>query len=195
MKKYISFLLAFSLILAFSASCFADNSFDYSWSTQESNFYDRFGNQYLPWLVEEVDAQLFAPNSFLPVELSDADRADGCIGFLTSDTGKYIALYYTNSDGLTLDTLYNYYTQNNYLADSISVNDIPAVLLHDDNNNILILTFLTQNNKFFQIMFSPLSEKADVFDYVIASIQPYVEETSDTEPVVSVNPVSGLISK
>ncbi len=195
MKKYISFLLAFSLILAFSASCFADNSFDYSWSTQESNFYDRFGNQYLPWLVEEVDAQLFAPNSFLPVELSDADRADGCIGFLTSDTGEYIALYYTNSDGLTLDTLYNYYTQNNYLADSISVNDIPAVLLHDDNNNILILTFLTQNNKFFQIMFSPLSEKADVFDYVIASIQPYVEETSDTEPVVSVNPVSGLISK
>ena len=195
MKKLISFLLTFSLMFVFSALCFADNFFEYSWSTQESNFYDRFGNQYLPWLVEEVDAQLFASITFLPVELTEADRADGCIGFLASDTGEYIAFYYTDSDGLTLDALYNYYIQNNYLADSISVNDIPAVLLHDDNNNILILTYLTQNNKLFQIMFSPLSEKADVFDYVIASIQPYVEETSDTEPVVSVNPVSGLISK
>lgn len=203
MKKIFSVFLAVMMLFSFSAVSSADGEKEYNWTDVESSIGSIMGKDAIFWKFDEVDAILALPYAFSAVQLSDDDISGGCTAFLISEENddEFLICYYIDSNGVTLDSLYSYYIQNGIRAEKVLVNSIPAVLQHDEANNSLILTFLTQENKLFQVIFSPLSSEEALYQYVIASIQPvsmYNKDKADTEEVPAdapVNPVSGLISK
>ena len=76
----------------------------------------------------------------------------------------------------------------------VNVNGIPAVVQRDYESGLFFVYFQTVEGKIFEGAFFPVYAEP-LFDLVIASIQPAVEEEASAEPVVSVNPVSALIHK
>ena len=70
---------------------------------------------------------------------------------------------------------------------------LAVIYLREPENDSAILVFQTQAGKFFQVVFSPLTAEK-MFQYTVISIRPR-EEEAPAEPVVPVNPVSGLIYK
>ena len=204
MKKTISFLLAVVLICILPVFSYADNNREFNWSDVNSRLPDVLGDNPLECQIEEVDALITLPSSYALASLSEEDMADGCIGIAvsTENNSEYIMFYYTNADGITLNGLYAYFSQNGISADAIAVNGVPAILQRDEANNFLILTYLTVENQLFQIIFSPLSLEESLFEYIIASVRPHAAAELNVEPAESVadvptpvNPVSGLISK
>lgn len=204
MKKTISFFLAVVLILILPVFSYADNNREYNWSDVNSRLPEILGDNALECQIEEVDALITLPSSYGLVSLSEEDKADGCIGIAvsTENNSEYIMFYYTNADGVNLNGLFAYFSQNGIPAYAVSVNGVPAILQRDETNNFLILTYQTVENQLFQVMFSPLSLEESLFDYIIASIRPHataeLEAASaeiEVDPPTPVNPVSGLISK
>lgn len=204
MKKTISFFLAFFFILILPVFSYADNNREFNWADVNSRLPEILENNPLECQIEEVDALINLPSSYALVSLSEEDMSDGCIGIAvsTENNSEYIMFYYSPSEGITLNGLYAYFSQNGIPADAVSVNGVPAILQRDEANNFLILTYQTVENQLFQIMFSPLSLEDSLFDYVIASVRPHAAAelaAASPEPAVEapapVNPVSGLISK
>ena len=204
MKKTISFFLAVVLVLILPVFSYAVDTREYNWSDVNSRLPETLGDNALVCQIEEVDALITLPSSYALVALSEEDKADGCIGIAvsTENNSEYIMFYYTNADGITLNGLYAYFSQNGISADAIAVNGVPAILQRDEANNFLILTYLTVENQLFQIIFSPLSLEESLFEYIIASVRPHAAAELNVEPAESVadvptpvNPVSGLISK
>ena len=197
MKKVISVLFSIILILSLCDISFADNNItEYNWSEVESVVEKAFGEPGNTWTIEEVDADIWLPGKYQPVELTSEEIADGCIGFYSAEgRSDYVLLNYSDSNGLTLDTLLYYFLQNGSDVYRLSVNGVPAIYVREPDKGTALLTFQTVEGKLFQLVFSPLAGE-EVFQYSIISIRPH-EEISEVsaEPVVSVNPVSGLISK
>ena len=196
MMKLFSVVLAVLLVFSLSVCSFADGGMkEYNWSSVKDQLPAVFAEGCVEGLIEEVDATFCLPGLFYPVPLTEEDIKENYIGFLVSEDGNSFILFsYDDMDNNTsLDFLYSYYTQNGINAEKILVNGIPALLQRDFENNILLLSYHTQEDKLLQLMFSPLSNES-IYEYIIASIQPRVEETA-AEPVVPVNPVSSLISK
>lgn len=196
MKKFVSCFLIIVFIVSLPVFSFSDwDSAEFNWSSVENIVNQTFPGEINFYSIPEVDVSFWLPSSFASVELSSQDIQSNCIGsFITGPEDSFVSFYYTDSNGLTLDNLYNSMLAMNRTVKKISVNNIPAILQRDDDNGILFLVFQTFEGKFFEVAFFP--DYAEVlFDLVIASIRPNVEEVSNTEPVISVNPVSGLISK
>ena len=197
MKRAFPLMIAVILIFSLCGISFAENEVTaYSWSDAEpliEQFFEEDGNT---WTVEEVNAVLWLPSFFSPVELTPEDIADGTIGFYSTDNGsQYVLLNYADSDGLTLESFFLYFQQNGADIYRISVNDIPAIYLRDHEKNSCVLIYQTQEGKFFQVIFSPLAAE-EMFKYSVISIRPRPEDSeTSTEPAEPVNPVSSLISK
>ena len=204
MKRIISLLLVFIFIFVLPVFSYADDNREYNWSDINTRLPVILGDNPLECQIEEVDALISLPSSYALVSLSEEDMSDGCIGIAvsTENNSEYIMFYYSPADGITLNGLYAYFSQNGISADAVSVNGVPAILQRDEANNFLILTYQTVENQLFQIMFSPLSLEESLFDYVIASVRPHAaaelaaaSQEPAAEVVTPVNPVSGLISK
>ena len=194
MKKIFSLFLAVLLLGTRISLAFADGEpLEYNWADAQSYVGDSILSDGTFWDIDEVDASFWLPSIFTPVELTDEDRADGTIGFYSGADG-YVLLYYSDYENLTLEIFYNYFIENGYNVELITVNGLPAILQREEDANQLILSLQTQEGKFLQFLFSPLSSEV-IFTPVIASIQPHIEETTEEEPVIPTNPVSGLISK
>jgi len=193
MKKYCSLFLVFAILLSLPSISFAETS--YSWSEAEAMINEIFGDEKTIWSIDEVDASICLPNLFSPNTLTEEDLENGLVYiYSTESDSAFLLMYYTDSEGLTLDSFYSYYIQNGHDVEMIDVNGIPAALLRDVENDALLLIFLTRDGKIFQTIFSPLSMEA-ICDLIIPSIRPNVKEEESVEPSVPVNPVSGLISK
>ncbi len=197
-KRILPIFLVVIILFSLSPCSFASDTDKYDWLAVKDHITDLFGTSALDGYVDEVDADFCLPDFFSPVALTDQDIADGYIGFLVSnDRESYVLFNYTDMAGSSLSSLHDYYVQNGYNAEMISVNGIPALLQRDFNNNVLLLNYQTQENRLFQLIFSPLSAEETLYNYIIASIRPHADEkgASESEVAVSVNPVSGLISK
>ena len=198
MKKILSLLLSLLLLFSLSATAFAEeNPVEYHWMDTFGQILDTFAGHGNLLRIEEVDALVWLPDIFIPVTLTEEDEQNGTIGiFVMEDSDAFVLFNYSEIPDITLDSLYTYYSQNNHTVEKVSVNNIPAILDRDEENNTLTLTYQTQEGKFFQVIFSPVSDEhfASLFDLVISSIQPDFEAES-AEPAVPTNPVSGLISK
>ena len=197
MNKIISLLLASILVLSISVFSLADGEItEYNWSETEPLIEQAFGEPGNTWTIEEVDADFWLPGIYSPVELTPEQQADGCIGFYAAEgRNDYVILNYTDSDGLSLDSFLYYFLQNGADVYMISVNGIPAIYLRETDKNSALVVFQTVEGKFLQVIFSPLAGE-EVFQYSIISIRPHEEQAEvPAEPVVPVNPVSGLISK
>lgn len=197
MKKFVSLLLALIIVLSLGVVSFADGEITrYDWSETEPLIEQAFGESGNTWTIEEVNADFWLPSIYSSVELTPEQRADGCIGFYAAEgRNDYVLLNYTDSDGLALDSYLYYFLQNGSDVYMISVNGIPAIYLREPEKNSALLVFQTVEGKFFQLIFSPLAGE-EVFQYSIISIRPHEEQVEEpAEPVVPINPVSGLISK
>ena len=199
MKKLLSLVLCFLLLFSLSSVAFAEEEkTSYYWFEALPRTLELFPDHNMVWKIEEVDALMWLPDAFLPIPLTDEDTANGCIGmYLMEDSDAFVLLSYSDLSGMTLDSLFSYYSQNGYDARMITVNEIPAILVRDTEANTLTLTYQTRDNMFFQVIFSPVSDPnyTMIFDMVICSIQPDIQDEPDAEPVVPTNPVSSLISK
>ena len=197
MTKLLSSLLVIFLILSVSSFAFAeDSTVSYSWDSVVGVIAEAFPDSSTYWLVEEVDAVFWLPDAYISQELTAEDQENNAVGCFLSESGNSL-IYLTYSDeGLTLDTYYAALIQSGYDVEKVTVNKIPAVIFRSAENNALFLIYQTQQGKLFQIMFTGYLDEnlSAIYDLVISSIQPRVEEVSE-EPVSSVNPVSGLISK
>jgi len=197
-NRFISFILAFVFVFTLSFSTFADNTSitTFSWSDAADIINDVFADSSSYWLVEEVDAVFWLPNFFISKELTEEDRDNKCVGCFVSNSGNAFIYITYSDDGITLDSFYNALSQSGYDVEMVSVNEIPAIIFRNAENDSMFLIYQTQQGKLFQIMFTGYLDEnlPTIYDLVISSIQPRVEEVSE-EPVSSDNPVSGLISK
>ncbi len=200
MRKVFSFVFVLFLLLLLSAFSLAEGSVtSYNWSDVVGMVQEAFSEDSKYYLIEDVDAVIWLPSYFSSLDLTEEDINNDAVGsFVNASGDALVYLSYSDMDGLSFDSLYNYYSRNNYNVEIVRVNDIPAILLRDEGNNLLSLTYQTRDGKFFQVTFYPVLDQnySLLYQLVISSIRPYsplVEKSS--EPVVSSNPVSGLISK
>ena len=195
MKKFVSLSLVLMLLLSLPVFSFAAGT-EYNYSEVEDHLSERLGGDTKWWKIDQVDALICLPTSFLFAPLSDEDRANDCILFALpdDDSGRYFLAYYSDAAGITLETLSSY-NQNGFTGEMVTVNGIPAVLQRNTQDNILILSYLTQQNKLFQLLFTPLSDEDPFYSSIISTIQADIPVVAASDDVVPVNPVSGLISK
>ncbi len=199
MKKILSLLLSLLLLFSFSAFAFAEEDVtSYNWATTAARSLEVFPGHNRIYTIEEVDALIWLPDIFLPVNPSEEDFENGCIGmFVVEDSDAFVLLSYSDLSGITLDALSSYYTQNGRDARIVTVNGIPALLVRDAENNNLSLSYQTRDGLLFQVVLSPALDDnyASLYEMVIASIQPTLEEDTDEPAPAPQNPVSSLISK
>ncbi len=200
MKKSISIFLALIVVLSFSVSAFADGDIpNYRWIDVENNVINVFGDAGNVYPLEEVNATFWLPSEFISHDPAEEGMDETCIGlYATADAGHYIFVDYRDAEGLTLDSYFAYAFQQGFSVSRILVNDIPAIYQEDPANNTFTLMFQTRDDKLLEFFFSPLS--SSLYGIVMCSIQPTdvkeeAVEEAPVEPVVPVNPVSGLISK
>jgi hypothetical protein len=202
MKKIISLFLSIILIFSLSVHALADdNLLNYRWNDVEQIVQDSFGSTGNIWPIDEVNVTMWLPKEFIPVDPA-AEGFENCLGLFTSSDGvSYVLINYIDSDGLDLNSYYNYTRDQAPNIYKILVNDIPA--LEQDSTDSFMVMFMTQEGKLLQFLFSPASNP--VYGLVMSSIQSTVAEEAvpvvEPEPVevpatpAPVNPVSGLISK
>ena len=199
MKKVISLFLSIALIFTLSAFAFADEELlNYRWRDVEEIVQASFGSDGNIWPIDEVNATMWLPGNFVPADPSAEGFGDDCIGlFVSSEGAGYVLISYTAADKVDLDNYYNFSLEQGVDSFKILINDIPAV--EQDKEDSFIVTFLTQEEKLLQFLFSPVSNP--VYGLVMCSIkstveeEPVTEETEVIEPVAPKNPVSSLISK
>lgn len=202
MKKVLSVFLLIALLCSLSSLAFAEeNLLNYRWVDVQNIVNDAFGSDGNTWSLDEVNATIWLPSVFSPVDHSGEGLEDCIDLFVTQDGGSYVLVNYTSADGMDLESYYNQLIQQGANASKILVNDIPA--LEQDTANSYMITFQTQDGKFLEILFAPISNP--VYGLVMSSIQSTVPEepvpVAEPEPVevpatpAPVNPVSGLISK
>ena len=201
MKKFLSLIIA--LVFIFSLSGLASAELNYRWIDVQDIVHQSFGSSGKFYPIEEVNATIWLPDEFTSIDPAEAGIGDGCIGFYVLGGNDYVLINNTDSDGLDLEGYYNEALQKGNVVARILVNDIPAIEQDNSSENSFLLMFQTQDNKFLQFIFSPLSNP--VYGLIMSSIQSTV--TDDPAPVVEpesvevpatpapVNPVSGLISK
>lgn len=196
MKKLVSFLLAIALVFSFSILACAEEQIEipeYHWADAEPVFKEEFAGRSTQWYIDEVDASMWLPDSFVLEELTAEDQAQGIIRiFGAPDGSNFILMSYSDAENFNVISVYAGMKEAGDDVQLVSVNDIPAVLIRDAENGNLVLLFETREHKAFQVIFIPLEDE-EFFELVIDSIQPYVEDV-ETAPA-PVNPVSGLISK
>lgn len=198
MKKTLSLLLSLFLLLSLSSAAFADDlPAEFNWDNVSRTVEEVFRGHQKFWMNEELDAVIWLPDIFLPVELSEEDTANGITGFFVEEESQaYVIFTYSEMSGLDLDSLFSYFSQNGHDVKMVTVNGIPAILDRNAESNTFTLTFYTRDNMFFQVIASPISDEDSVqlYEMVFSSIQPTIKEEA-AEPPAPVNPVSGLISK
>ena len=200
MKK-LGFLILV-LVIVFSISSVAvaeDKNATYNWDSVIDIIAEVFPDTSKFWIVEDVDAVFWLPDAYISQELTDEDLENNSVGCFLSESGNSL-IYLTYSDeGITLDNYFNALKQNGYDVEMVSVNDIPAIIFRNAENDAMFLIYQTQEGKIFQIMFTGYLDESlsTIYNLVISSIQPHhVEEVEvSDEPVTSTNPVSSLISK
>lgn len=189
MKKTFSIILAFVFVLCICSSAFAENE------TRELVWSERADG--VDWYIDEVDTSFWLPESYNAVELTEQDLADDIIGFLVTEQGSYLGVFYSGKDSFSLYNYFGYCKDIGKDVEIVIVNKIPAVLQRDTENNLGNLVFQTQDGYFFQLSFYPLSDEA-LMEQIFSSVRPKtVEEQPDVveQQPAPTNPVSSLISK
>lgn len=204
MKKVFFLLLALVFVLSIPYVAFAEDTLlNYRWVDVQNTVKQVFGSSGTFYPIDEVNATIWLPDEFVSVDPSEADLNDSCIGFYLMGDNAFVLINYIDSDGLDLDSYYNQCIQQGTSIEKVLINDIPALEQDTPANNSFLLMFQTQENKFLQFIFSPLSNPVN--GIIMSSIQSTVPEESapavEPEPAevsetpAPVNPVSGLISK
>ena len=131
--------------------------------------------------------------SFLALKLTEDDFDNDAIAcFMSADESEMIYISYSDVNGITLEAFQKQLSQNNISSKIINVNGIPALLYSAPDSNAMVAVYSTANGYFLQLIFFPYSN--DFISVILSSVQPDVQD-SEPEPVVPVNPISGLISK
>lgn len=196
MKKLVSIILSFILILSIPVLSFSDwDTGEYNWATAEDIVKESFSD-FNVYSIPEVNASFWLPGSFLPVQLTAEDIENDCVAsYLTGSEDAFVMLYYTDLNGLSLDPLYNALLQNGNEVKKVTVNGVSAIVQRDFQSGFLFVYFQTAENKIFEVAFFPVYAEP-LYDLIISSIQSTTEEKVEEEAVVvPVNPVSGLIHK
>ena len=204
MKKLISVFLAVLLVLSLSLYALGDENLpNYKWEHVEKIVQDTFGSNGNVYQIKNIDASIWLPGEYISVDPVQEGLGPDCLGlFLMGDS--FVLINYTDPEGLDLNSYYDYSIQQGLQVEKVLVNDIPAILQDNPQEDSFLLMFQTQENKFLQFIFSPLSNPVN--GIIMSSIQSTVaqeptpvesssESTGVSEPAAPTNPVSGLIYK
>ena len=198
MKKLLSLLLSFLLLLSLSSAVFAEEESNLSWEGFGSVAGDVLGEDahFVP--IPEVNAKIWIPDYLEPVFLTDEDRANDVIAeFRSFDETQLVRITYFDAPGFTLGDYKQVLEDNGIQGVLIEVNGIPVLFYFDAESDMMIANYITTDNFLLQIFFYPYSDETSFFlhEVILSSIQPDTGEDVSKEAVVPVNPVSGLISK
>lgn len=204
MKKLFFLFFTFILVFVLSAFSFAeDDLLNYRWVDVQSTVNQVFGSNGNVYSLDDVNITIWLPEEYISINPTEAELDNSCIGCYAMGNDSFVLINYSDSEGIDLDGYYNYRVQQGLPIEKILVNDIPAILQDDLENNSFLLMFQTQENKFLQFIFSPLSNPVN--GIIMSSIQSTVGEEPapvvESEPVevpetpAPLHPVSTLISK
>ena len=198
MKKALSQLLIIIFILSLSSVAFAEDAL--SWDFYGPIAEETFGDTAHFVTLDEVEAMIWIPDFLLPVQLTEEDISSGAIAsYMPEDESELVYFSYFDAEGITLEAFQRSLTSNGVHAEIQTINGIPALVYYDGNSDTFVTTFATAEGYFLQILCFPFSDELSsvLFAMMLSSIQPVVEEKEEDSdsPVVSVNPVSRLISK
>ena len=204
MKKLVFSFLVLVFLLTICSVVFADDTLlNYRWEDVQSTVTQVFGSNGTFYTIEKINATIWLPSEYSSIDPVEADLDSSCIGCYMMGDGSFVLINYTDSEGLDLDSYYNQCVLQGISVQKVLINDIPALEQDTPANNSFLLMFQTQENKFLQFIFSPLSNPVN--GIIMSSIQstvpeesaPAVEPESVEVPATPapVNPVSGLISK
>ncbi len=196
MKKTLSFLLLVVYLISLSSVAFAED--DLSWEFYGPIAKDTFGDTAHFYTLDEVQATIWIPDYLKPTHLTEEDLASGAIAcFMPADESSMVYITYYDAKDLSLESFQRALSNSGIEADIQIINGIPALVYVDVDSDTFVVTYLTAEGYFLQLMFYPLVDEISftLFTMIISSIQPVVIEDVESVPVVPVNPVSGLISK
>lgn len=128
------------------------------------------------YTFDEIAVKIWLPEGLLPVELTDADKEKGYIGyFMPEDESAQMAVMYVNVDGTTLEE----YAQNLASLEDVTeiemgtVNGFPCVAYQLPAQDSISIAFTTEAGYILEVTCAPLSEENAelVWRAVISSIQ------------------------
>ena len=199
MKKILSLLLSFLLLLSLSSAAFAEEQASLTWDDFGSVAGEVFGEEAHFVSIPEVNAKIWIPDYLEPVNLTEEDRANNTIAeFLSYDETEMVLITYSDAAGLTLPAFKQALENSDIHGDLVEINGIPMLQYYAAEGDSLVANFITTENNLLQLIFCPFSDDLSSFLYtvILSSIQPDTgEDIAEEEAVVPVNPVSGLISK
>ncbi len=199
MKKFLSLMLSFLLLLSLSSAAFAEEEASLTWEDFGSVAGEVFGEDAHFISIPEVNAKIWIPDYLEPVNLTEEDRASNTIAeFLSSDETEMVLIAYSDAAGLTLEAFKKALEEHDINADLVEINGIPVLHYYAAEGDSLIANYITTENNLLQFIFYPFSDDLSSFLYtvILSSIQPDTgEDVAEDEAVVPVNPVSHLISK
>lgn len=204
MKKLVLSFFVLVFLLTICSSVFADETLlNYRWEDVQSTVNQVFGSDGTFYRIDDVNATIWLPSEYISIDPVEAELGSDCIGCYMMGDSSFVLINYTDSEGIDLESYYNQCIMQGTPIEKVLINDIPAIEQDTPANNSFLLMFQTQDNKFLQFIFSPLSNPVN--GIIMSSIQSTVPEESapavEPEPAevsetpAPVNPVSGLISK
>ena len=175
MKKIIALLLA--VVMCMSLTAFAETTVEnevITWADMESAVAEA-GLEGEFKTFEDAGAKIWIPTTLLECELTDEDKADGCLGyFMTEDETSAIAVWYMDLEGMSIE---------DYMAalaevgateiEQCTVNGLTCVSYIVTEDDIACVDYVADNGYILEVTCYPYSDEAFqiVIGAVCASIQ------------------------
>lgn len=179
MKKSVIYMtmIAMLLVAVLSGTAFAQtetatvvNWEDVSAAVEAAGISGQFYN------VGDSGLCMWIPDVFTEVELTEEEVADGYMAYLTTeDESAVVSVTYAAIDGLTVDGLYNLFTETEGIEDLeiVVINGIAAVSYEMPEQDSMTVSFVDDDGYAFEFTFAPVSDEgfAQVATLMAASIQ------------------------
>ena len=166
MKKLFALMLALCLLGSFAL---ADN--EITWEQvapmlEAGNVTGEFVS------FDEIAVKIFIPTGLNAVELTDADKEEGYIGYFSAEDGEAVAVMYVDMDGMDLDTYAEQVTANGGTElEKGTVNGLPCISYEINGN--MCCSFTTQLGYILEVTVGPLADETAKLgaSAILASIQ------------------------
>ena len=166
MKKLFALMLALCLLGSFAL---ADN--EITWEQvapmlEAGNVTGEFVS------FDEIAVKIFIPTGLNAVELTDADKEEGYIGYFSAEDGEAVAVMYVDMDSMDLETYAAKVAEaGGTEIETGTVNSLPCISYEINGN--MCCSFTTQLGYILEVTVGPLADETAKLgaSAILASIQ------------------------